>query len=131
MPSTDVAALIEQQLEKTSGELALLIDDMPVSLQRRPGGWFYLVELTLGVEISLQVIELALRLTAPALVHFTANAAALCFNPQNETLNLIVRLKNDQTDYALSLLESICNQCEVWQETLLSVLTQQRVKMSV
>ncbi|MEM6050757.1 hypothetical protein AAH450_09275 [Erwinia sp. P7711] len=131
MPSTDVAALIEQQLDQGSGELALWIDEMPVRLQRQPGGWFYIIEMALPVVISGQVLELALRLTAPGLTHFDQESAALCFNPQNETLNLIFRLKNDRTDYAVSQLESLCNQCEVWQETLQSMLTQLRVKMPV
>lgn len=131
MPSTDVAALIEQRLDQGSGELALWIDGMSVRLQRQTGGWFYIIEMALPVVIGGQVLELALRLTTPGLAHFDQAAAALCFNPQNETLNLIFRLKNDRTDYAVSLLESLCNQCEVWQETLLSLLTQQRVKLPV
>ena len=131
MPSTDVVALIEQRLDQGSGELALWIDGMPVRLQRQPGGWFYMIEMTLPVAIGDRERELALRLTASGLAHFDQEAAALCFNPQNETLNLISRLKSDRTDYAVSLLESLCNQCEVWQETLLSMLTQQCVKMPV
>lgn len=130
MPSTDVAALIDRCLDQASGELALWIDGMPVRLQRRPGGWYYLAELTLPVPVDIQVMQTAMKITQPALSHFSDDSAALCFNPQSETLCLIIRLKNDQTHYAVTLLESLCNQCEVWQETL-SVLTHQRVAMSV
>lgn len=42
MPSTDVADLIEACLDKPNGELALWIDEMPITLQRLPGGWFFL-----------------------------------------------------------------------------------------
>lgn len=131
MPSTDVAALIEQRLDQSGGELALWIDGMSVRLQRLPGGWFWLAELTLPVPVDGRVMQAALRLTRPALTHFADRTAALCFNPQTEMLCLIVRLKNDQTDYAVALLESICNQCEVWQDSLLSLLKRQSVTMSV
>ncbi|WP_067705475.1 hypothetical protein [Erwinia sp. ErVv1] len=131
MPSTDVAALIEHRFEQTNGELALWIDDMSVRLQRRPGGWFYLAEIPLALEVNQQVLDVALRLTRPALEHFGERTAALCLNPQNASLNLLVRLKNDRTEDAVILLESLCNQCEVWQETLLSLLTRQRTAMPV
>lgn len=131
MPSTDVAALIDRCLDQYQGELSLRIDDIPVSLRRRPGGWYYLAELQLPVPVDIQVMQSALKITRPALAHFADESAALCLNPQSETLCLILRLKNDQTDYAVTLLESLCNQCEVWQETLLSLLTRQRVTTSV
>lgn len=131
MPSTDVAALIDECLDLSSGDLALWIDGMPVRLQRRPGGWYFLAELTLPVPVDSDVLQSALRITRPALAHFAEEAAALCFHPQNETLCLIVRLKDDRTEAAVSQLESLCNQCEIWQETLLGLLTRQRVTLSV
>ncbi|WP_158616035.1 hypothetical protein [Erwinia sp. 198] len=46
MPSTDVADLIEACLDKSNGELALWIDEMPIVLQRLPGGWFFFCRAT-------------------------------------------------------------------------------------
>ncbi|WP_312045938.1 hypothetical protein [Erwinia sp.] len=122
MPSTDVADLIEACLNRPDGELALWIDEMPITLQRQPGGWYFFAELQLPVAINDALMQRALRLTAPALLHFGDRSAALCLHPQRETLCLLVRLKNDGREDAVVLLESLCNQCEIWQETLLMLL---------
>lgn len=122
MPSTDVADLLATCLDSPGGQLALWIDEMPVRLQRLPGGWFFIAELPLPVAIDDALMRRALRLTGPALRHFGAQTAALCFNPQQETLCLLVRLTSHRRDDAVALLESLCNQCEIWQETLLMLM---------
>lgn len=122
MPSTDVAELLETCLDSPGGELALWIDDMPVRLQRLPGGWFFFAELRLPVVVDDALMQRALQLTGPALLHFGDRTAALCFNPHQETLCLLARLTSDRRDDAVALLESLCNQSEVWQETLLMLL---------
>lgn len=126
MPSTDVvddvADLLEACLNRPNGELALWIDAMPVRLQRLPGGWFFFAELQLPAAVDEPLMQRALRLTGPALHHFGEQAAALCLNPQRETLCLLARLNSDRRDDAVALLESLCNQCEIWQETLLTLM---------
>lgn len=122
MPSIDVADLIETCLDRPNGELALWIDGMSVRLQRQPGGWFFFAELRLPAAIDDALMQRALSLTAPALLHFGDRTAALCFNPQQETLCLLLRLTSDRCDAAVALLESLCNQCEIWQETLLMLM---------
>lgn len=122
MPSTDVADLIEACLDKSNGELALWIDEMPITLQRLPGGWFFFAELQLPVPVNDALMKRALRLTDPALHHFGDLTAALCLHPQRETLCLLARLKNDGQEAAVALLESLCNQCEIWQDTLLMLM---------
>ncbi|WP_380184445.1 type III secretion system chaperone [Kalamiella sp. sgz302252] len=122
MPSTDVADLIETCLNSASGELALWIDEMPIRLQRLPGGWFFFAELQLPAVADERLMRQALKLTGPALLHYGEQTAALCLNPQRETLCLLLRLTSDRLDEAVALLESLCNQCEIWQETLLSLM---------
>lgn len=131
MPLTDLAQQLDACLNQSDGSLALEIDGMPIDLQRRPGGWYFLAELTLPEPVSDRIMQRAIALTAPALRHYDPQCAALCFHPQREALCLILRLENDRTDHALNLLESLCNQCEVWQETLLSMLARQRAALSV
>ncbi|MEI2266956.1 type III secretion system chaperone [Erwinia sp. CGal63] len=122
MPSTDVADLIEACLDRPGGELSLWIDEMPVRLQRLPGGWFFFAELQLPAAVDEPLMQRALRLTGPALLHFGAQTAALSLNPQRETLCLLVRLESDRCDDAVALLENLCNQCEVWQAILLTLM---------
>lgn len=131
MPLTDLAQQLDDCLSQSDRALSLQIDGMPVSLQRRPGGWYFLAELMLSEPVSDRVMQRAIALTRPALHHYHAQCAALCFHPERDALCLILRLENDRTDHALNTLESLCNQCEVWQETLLSLLARQRVTMSV
>lgn len=122
MPAFDVTRAVEQWFSRPGRDLALWYDGIPVRLQRRTGGYFGVAQITLTISLSAALLQWAALLTRPSLAKFGIACAALCLDPASGGLCLISRLDDDSTAGALALLESLVDQCEIWQNVLQSTI---------
>ncbi len=113
---------VQQFLDNPGEEQQRVVDDGPVLLQQRAGQLFALASLAVSAPLDEAFLARALQLSAPALRHFGRDAAALAL--QDNSLVLVLCLRELHPDAVCERLESLLNQRDIWQ----TMLQQQRRK---
>lgn len=121
MRLTELASEIDAWFTAGDPDLEIDVDAVPLSLLRRAGGYFCVTRLTLDRPVDDRVIQIALRLTAPAFARYE-RAGALALHPETQCLCLILTLPRHDGRHALRLMANLVNQCEAWQDILMKML---------
>lgn len=112
----------QRWLDNPGEDQRLVVDEGTLWLQQREGQLFALAELTVTAPLDEAFLARALQLSAPALRYFGRDAAALAL--QDNSLVLVLSLREADADAVYEQLESLLNQRDVWQ----TMLQQQRKK---